>query len=101
MLSVTKHFKQPKILEDCYDVFGKNVIMRLHDLLNNQRIIAQKLISDVLFAAEMGTLTTSTSLTSTLRMPLMSISNAAQSSWQYNLQNTNNSQTDEFISLHN
>ncbi|RUS88474.1 hypothetical protein EGW08_003732, partial [Elysia chlorotica] len=43
--------------EDQYDAFGKNVAHRLRNLPNMQRIYAQKIISDILFEAEVGNLT--------------------------------------------
>ncbi|XP_055626594.1 uncharacterized protein LOC129768757 [Toxorhynchites rutilus septentrionalis] len=43
--------------EDRFDVFGKHLAMKLRDLSKQQRIIAEKLISEVLFEAEMDSLT--------------------------------------------
>jgi len=43
--------------DDAFQVFGKHVANKLRDVPNSQNIIAQKLISDVLFEAELGTLT--------------------------------------------
>lgn len=59
MLSVKDHFKQPQIKDDCFDVFGKNVAMKLRDLSNSQRVLAENLINDILFEAEMNNLTIS------------------------------------------
>ncbi|XP_039288353.1 uncharacterized protein LOC120352346 [Nilaparvata lugens] len=43
--------------DDAFQVFGKHVANKLREVPNSQNIIAQKLISDVLFKAELGTLT--------------------------------------------
>ncbi|KAG8334640.1 hypothetical protein J6590_085956 [Homalodisca vitripennis] len=43
--------------EDAFQVFGKHVANKLRDVSTSQNAIAQKLISDVLFKAELGTLT--------------------------------------------
>ncbi|KAL9708320.1 hypothetical protein quinque_011838 [Culex quinquefasciatus] len=42
--------------EDRFDVYGRNVAMKLRQLPNDQRMLAEKAINDVLFEAEMGTL---------------------------------------------
>lgn len=46
----------PVVPEDRFDVYGKNVAMKLRQLPNDQRMLAEKAINDVLFEAEMGTL---------------------------------------------
>lgn len=61
--SVNEHFKRPRPSEDRFDTFGKNVANVLRDVLTPQRILAEKFISDVLFHAQMGTLTSSHELT--------------------------------------
>ncbi|XP_074038616.1 uncharacterized protein [Leptinotarsa decemlineata] len=43
--------------EDAFHVFGKHVGNKLRDVPSSQNAIAQKLISDVLFEVELGTLT--------------------------------------------
>lgn len=57
LLSVRDHFKRSKMEEDRYDIIGKGFAVRLRDLEKKQRIIAEKLMNDVLFEAEMGSLT--------------------------------------------
>ncbi|XP_060847738.1 uncharacterized protein LOC132927255 [Rhopalosiphum padi] len=57
LVSVRDHFKRPKIEEDRFDVISKGFAMRLRELEKRQRIIAEKLINDILFEAEMGSLT--------------------------------------------
>ncbi|VVC87031.1 unnamed protein product [Leptidea sinapis] len=42
--------------EDKYDAFGKNVAHKLRSLPTNQRLLAEKIIIDALFEAEMGNL---------------------------------------------
>ncbi|KAG8267286.1 hypothetical protein J6590_054683 [Homalodisca vitripennis] len=50
-------FKQSSVLkEDQFDVFGKHIAQKLRVLDNEQQIIAQKLINDALFEAELGSL---------------------------------------------
>lgn len=44
--------------EDQFDLFGRLVVMKMRALPREQRIIAEKLINDALFLAEMGDLTT-------------------------------------------
>lgn len=57
LLSVREHFKKPQEVEDRYDHFGKTVAMRVRSLEKRQRLIAEKMINDILFEAEMGSLT--------------------------------------------
>ncbi|XP_033607839.1 uncharacterized protein LOC117282419 [Cryptotermes secundus] len=59
LLSVNEHFTRPKVQEDRFDIFGKNVAMKLQDLPMQQRLLAERIINAALFEAEMGTLTTS------------------------------------------
>lgn len=42
--------------EDRFDMIGKNVATKLREIPNKQRIFAEKLINDVLFEAELGSL---------------------------------------------
>lgn len=42
--------------EDRYDMIGRNVATKLREIPNKQRIFAEKLINDVLFEAELGSL---------------------------------------------
>nr|CAI5851484.1 unnamed protein product [Callosobruchus analis] len=55
--SVNEHFKRPPVKEDHIDIFGKNVAMVLRELPKQQRLLAEKIINDTLFQAEMDTLT--------------------------------------------
>lgn len=59
MESVRDHFKRPRpiVTEDRCDVIGKNVAMKLRALDTKQIIVAEKLINDLLFEAEIGHLT--------------------------------------------
>lgn len=59
LLSVKDHFKRPRTQEDRFDVYGKNVAMKMRDLAKLQRILAEKIINDVLSEAEMGNLSAS------------------------------------------
>ena len=43
--------------EDIFETTGKNVVSKLRILTNKQRIVAEKLISDVLYEAQLGSLT--------------------------------------------
>lgn len=43
--------------DDAFTVFGKHVANKLRGVTSSQNAIAQKLISDVLFEAELGALT--------------------------------------------
>ena len=45
--------------EDSFDVFGKHIANKLRSVNRQQNIFAQKLINNVLFEAEMDTLTRS------------------------------------------
>uniref|UniRef100_A0A182N428 MADF domain-containing protein n=1 Tax=Anopheles dirus TaxID=7168 RepID=A0A182N428_9DIPT len=42
--------------DDCFDVYGKHISHKLRSLSQHQNTMAQKLINDVLFEAEMATL---------------------------------------------
>ncbi|CAH1955462.1 unnamed protein product [Acanthoscelides obtectus] len=57
LATVNNHFKRPRTADDRFDIVGKNVAMKLRDLTNDQRRLAEKFINDVLFEAEGGTLT--------------------------------------------
>ena len=56
LLSVQQHFKRPAAQEDRFDVYGRNVGMKLRDLPKEQRLLAERIINDTLFVAEMGKL---------------------------------------------
>jgi len=43
--------------EDMFEITGKNVASKLRILTEEQRIIAEKLINDVLYEAQLGSLT--------------------------------------------
>ena len=45
--------------KDSFDVFGKHIANKIRSVNRQQNIFAQKLINDVLFEAEMDTLTLS------------------------------------------
>ncbi|CAH1987094.1 unnamed protein product [Acanthoscelides obtectus] len=55
LATVNNHFKRPRTADDRFDIVGKNVAMKLRDLTNDQRRLAEKFINDVLFEAEGGT----------------------------------------------
>lgn len=56
LVTVRDHFKKPILQEDRYDLMGKTIAMKMRGLEVNQRLIAEKMINDILFEAEMGTL---------------------------------------------
>lgn len=60
--TVNEHFKRPKLPESRFEVYGRNVGMKLQELPKQQRILAEKIINKALFLAEMGSLTTSHSV---------------------------------------
>jgi len=49
--------------DDEYDAIGVNVASKLRSINPTQRIVAEKLISDVLFNAQLGNLTVHSALT--------------------------------------
>lgn len=56
--TIDQHFKKPKPKEDRYDILGKNVALKMRDVSDNtQRLVAEKIINETLFMAEMGQLT--------------------------------------------
>ncbi|GBP09543.1 hypothetical protein EVAR_76553_1 [Eumeta japonica] len=55
--SVNEHFKRPLLKDDRFDIFGKNIAIKLRELPKQQRLIAEKIINETLFQAEMGNLT--------------------------------------------
>ncbi|VVC39605.1 Hypothetical protein CINCED_3A001302 [Cinara cedri] len=57
LLSVQNHLKRPASQDDRYDIFGKGVALKLRDLNKTQRLLAEKMINEALFEAEMGNLT--------------------------------------------
>lgn len=57
LTTVNNHFKQPRVADDRFDIYGKNVAMKLRDLSSEQRRMAEKFMNDVLFEAEGGNLT--------------------------------------------
>lgn len=57
LLSVKDHFKRPaSAIEDRYDLLGRSIAIKLRTLDKRQRLIAEKMINDTLFDAEMGNL---------------------------------------------
>jgi patatin-like phospholipase/acyl hydrolase len=61
--TIEQHFKKPKPKEDRHDVFDKNVALKMRDMSNNtQRLLAERIINDALFMAEMGQLAMSHSI---------------------------------------
>lgn len=61
LLSVKDHFKRPapaSATEDQYDLLGRSIAIKLRSLDKRQRLIAEKIINDTLFDAEMGNLNT-------------------------------------------
>jgi hypothetical protein len=56
-LSLVKDRLQDLGKEDMFEITGKHVASKLRILTKEQRIIAEKLINDVLYAAQLGTLT--------------------------------------------
>lgn len=62
---VEDHVKHPLGDEgDTFDIFGKLVACKLRNLPRQQQLLAEKIINDTLFEAEMGFLTLSHKLTS-------------------------------------
>ncbi|CAG4995274.1 unnamed protein product [Parnassius apollo] len=57
LLTVQDHFKSPVQRDDRFNIFGKNVAMKLRDLPKEQRILAEGIINEALFLAEMDKLT--------------------------------------------
>lgn len=56
LLSVRGHFKRPaptSATEDRYDLLGKSIAIKLRSIEKPQRLIAEKIINDPLFDAEM------------------------------------------------
>lgn len=58
-------------VESEFDIIGKNVAKKLEKLPTQMQILAEKLINDVLFEAQMGTLSRTSVIT-----PLVSYSGA-------------------------
>ncbi|CAK1600117.1 unnamed protein product [Parnassius mnemosyne] len=61
LLSVKDYFKRPasaSATEDRYDLVERSIAMKLKPLDKRQRLIAEKIINDTLFDAEMGNLNT-------------------------------------------
>lgn len=56
VLSLVNDRLQDLGTEDMFEITGKNVGSELRILTKEQRIIAEKLISDVLYEAQLGTL---------------------------------------------
>ncbi|CAF4948083.1 unnamed protein product [Pieris macdunnoughi] len=58
--SVQDHFKRPTYQEDRYDIIGKMIALKLREFKNKQQqLLAEKIINETLFEAEMGNLTMS------------------------------------------
>ena len=56
--------------EDEYDCIGKNIAVKLRKMSNNMRIYAEKIISDVLYEGELGTLSANTRVTTQCNIDL-------------------------------
>jgi len=63
LLTVKEHIQKPRTIEDRFDVIGKSVAMKLRDLPKDQMLIAEKIIHETLFQAEIGNLTMSHKVT--------------------------------------
>ncbi|XP_023288150.1 uncharacterized protein LOC105696010 [Orussus abietinus] len=61
--TVTDNLKRPDV-EDRFDIYGKYVGMKLRDLPKQQRILAERIINETLFLADLGSLTLSHSVLS-------------------------------------
>lgn len=59
LVQVNEYFKKPRIEEDRFDVVAKGFAIKLRGLPQQQMLIAEKLMNDTLFQAEMGSLTMS------------------------------------------
>lgn len=57
LATVRDHFKAPQTQLDRFDLLGKTVSIKLRSVDKTQALIAEKIITDILFEAEMGTLT--------------------------------------------
>ncbi|XP_023311338.1 uncharacterized protein LOC108911915 [Anoplophora glabripennis] len=57
LLSVKDYFRKPRLEEDRFDIIGKTIAVKLRRLPKEQMLIAEKIVSDTLFQAEMGHLT--------------------------------------------
>lgn len=51
-----KHLTRPQVEDDKYTVIGKNISIQLKEMVDHQRFIAEKLISDIMFYGRMGKL---------------------------------------------
>lgn len=58
LVTVRDYFKRPSSVEDRYDLFGKTIAMRLRALDKRQQLLAEKIIYDTMFEAEMGNINT-------------------------------------------
>lgn len=56
LTSVRDHFKKPPQQEDRYDYYAKTVAAKLRGLGKHQALIAEKMINDILFEAELRNL---------------------------------------------
>ncbi|KAL1490760.1 hypothetical protein ABEB36_013405 [Hypothenemus hampei] len=56
LVSMQDHFKRPYTHEDRFDILGKSVAMKLREVDKRQSLIAEKIINDVIFEAELGNL---------------------------------------------
>lgn len=57
LTTVQEHFKRPRMQEDLFDIIGKGIAIKLREMDKRQSLIAEKLINDVIFEAELGNLT--------------------------------------------
>ncbi|XP_023311010.1 uncharacterized protein LOC111691845 [Anoplophora glabripennis] len=57
LTTVRDHFKRPYLQEDRFDIIAKSFAIKLRELDKRQSLIAEKLINDVIFEAELGHLT--------------------------------------------
>lgn len=85
LTTVNDHFKRPIQSDDRFDIFGKNVAMKLRDVTKEQRILAENIINEALFLAEMNTLTISHKISGSSHneLPLISTANREPLQQQY------------------
>lgn len=74
LVTIEDFLKKPKLkeerLEDRYDILGRCVALKMRDISDNtQKLLAEKIINETLFLAEMGQLTTSHSISKVNSLP--------------------------------
>lgn len=81
--------------EDEFDVTGKHIGNKLRNVTRDQMIFAERIIMDVLYEAQLGTLNRSSKLQVNQEIPAQQDNNTLSSGYVYTLNNNQDNQLEQ------